>query len=156
LRGEPPHIRLVRPRTILYSIILVVVGAVMLYALWARFSIGLDVIKDRNPEFVRHADGAVLNGYSVKLLNHADRTRTLFLSVEGADFASVKVVGVKSAAQPIAIPVESDRVRALRVLLTEAKRNLKSSGLQKIEFHLTDPGTHESVEADSVFIGGEH
>jgi cytochrome c oxidase accessory protein FixG len=155
LRGEAPHIQLVRPRTILYSIILLLVGAVMLYALWARFSIGLDVIKDRNPEFVRHADGAVLNGYSVKLLNHADRTRTLLLSVEGADFASIKVVGVTNTAQPIAVPVDSDRVRALRVLLTQAKSHLKPSGSQRIEFRLADPGTHESVEADSVFISGE-
>ena len=131
------------------------VGSIMLYGLVSRFSIGIDALKDRNPEFVRHADGAVLNGYTVKLLNHADRTRTFLLTVKGAKFASVKVIGVPNTALPIAVPVEADRVRAVRVLLTVAKKDLKP-GHHEIEFHLTDPGTHEVVESESVFVSGEN
>ncbi len=155
IRGERSRFKFIRPRTILYAVVLVLVGAVMLYGLWARFSIGIDALKDRNPEFVRHSDGAVLNGYSVKLLNHADRTRTFLLTVTGAKFSSIKVIGIPNTTLPISIPVEPDRVRAVRVLLTVAKDDLKPGG-QEIEFHLTDPGTHESVESESVFVSGEN
>jgi cytochrome c oxidase accessory protein FixG len=155
IRGERSRFKFIRPRTILYAVVLILVGSVMLYGLWARFSIGIDALKDRNPEFVRHSDGAVLNGYSVKLLNHADRTRTFLLTVTGAKFSSIKVIGIPNTALPISIPVEPDRVRAVRVLLTVAKDDLKPGG-QEIEFHLTDPGTHESVESESVFVSGEN
>ncbi|MGZ5934710.1 MAG: cytochrome c oxidase accessory protein CcoG [Rhizomicrobium sp.] len=155
IRGERSRFKFIRPRTILYTVVLILVGSVMLYGLWARFSIGIDALKDRNPEFVRHSDGAVLNGYSVKLLNHADRTRTFLLTVTGAKFSSIKVIGIPNTTLPISIPVEPDRVRAVRVLLTVAKDDLKPGG-QEIEFHLTDPGTHETVESESVFVSGEN
>ncbi len=153
LKGEASGFRFVRPRTILYAVVLAIVGAVMLYGLWARFTIGLDVLKDRNPEFVRQSDGAVLNGYSVKLLNHADRARTFLLTVTGGELAAIHVIGVQSTTGPISLSVESDRVRALRVLLTVSKTKLKP-GNQQIKFQLTDPGTHESVETRSVFVSG--
>jgi len=155
VKGEKSHFQFIRPRTILYSVVMVLVGSVMLYGLFARFSIGIDALKDRNPQFVRHADGAVLNGYSVKLLNHADRTRTFLLSVTGAKLSSIKVIGVADEVMPVPVQVEPDRVRAVRVLLTVAKKDLKSGG-QPVEFHLTDPGTHETVVSQSVFVSGEN
>jgi len=155
LKGEKSGFKFVRPRTVLYAVVLALVSAVMLYGLLERFSIGIDALKDRNPQFVRHADGDVLNGYSVKLLNHADRTRTFLMTVTGAKFSSVKVIGVTNATMPIAIPVEPDRVRAVRVLLTVAKKDLQPGG-QPVEFHLTDPGTHETVQSESVFVSGEN
>jgi polyferredoxin len=155
VKGEKSHFQFIRPRTILYSVVMVLVGSVMLYGLFARFSIGIDALKDRNPQFVRHADGAVLNGYSVKLLNHADRTRTFLLSVTGAKFSTIKVIGVPDGSMPIPVQVEPDRVRAVRVLLTVAKKDFRPGG-QPVEFHLTDPGTHESVDSESVFVSGEN
>jgi len=155
LRGEPSHFRFIRPRTILYSAILLLVGAIMLYTLWARFSIGIDVLKDRNPEFVLQSNGAVLNGYSVKVLNHADRARTFLLTVSGGKFAAIRVIGVPNTVGPVPIQVEPDRVRALRVLLTTAKTDLKPRN-QEIEFQILDPGTHESVETESVFTSGKN
>jgi hypothetical protein len=106
-------------------------------------------------QFVRHADGDVLNGYSVKLLNHADRSRTFLLSVTGAKLSSIKVIGVADEVMPVPVQVEPDRVRAVRVLLTVAKKDLKSGG-QPVEFHLTDPGTHETVVSQTVFVSGEN
>jgi cytochrome c oxidase accessory protein FixG len=155
LAGEPSGFRFVRPRTILYAVVMALVGAAMLYGLWTRFSIGIDVLKDRNPEFVRHSDGSILNGYSVKLLNHADRTRTFLLTVTGGQFASVRIIGVPSSSLPIPVSVEPDRVRALRVLLIIAKSDLKP-GNQEIEFRVTDPGTHETVETETVFVSGDY
>lgn len=155
LNGQTSRFRFIRPRTVLYAVVLVFVGAVMLYSLWARFTIGIDVLKDRNPEFVQQSDGTVLNGYSLKLLNHADRARTFHLRISGGKFASIKVIGVPSSVGPISLLVEPDRVRTLRVLLTESKSDLQL-GNQKIEFHLTDAGTHESVEAESVFVSGKN
>jgi polyferredoxin len=153
VKSEAARFKFIRPRTVLYGVILVLVGAVMLYSLWSRFSIGIDIVKDRNPAFVQLSSGDVLNGYSVRLLNHADRPRTFLLTVTGTKRATVHVIGVAQDTQPFHILVEPDRVRALRVLVTMAAADLKRGG-SEIEFRLSDPGTHESVEADSVFVSG--
>lgn len=48
-----------------------------------RPTLGMDIIRDRNPNFVRLSDGSVRNGYTVKLMNHAPVARTFQLEVSG-------------------------------------------------------------------------
>ena len=57
-------IRIVRPRTVLYAVVIALVGAVMAYTLATRRNDAISVIHDRNPMFVRLSDGAVRNGYA--------------------------------------------------------------------------------------------
>src|SRR5579863_8354107 len=49
LAGKPPIYRFVRPRTIVYSAMIVGVGAIMLYALLTRSLLDVNVLHDRNP-----------------------------------------------------------------------------------------------------------
>ena len=68
-QGLPAVYNLVRSRTVLYAVIIVLVGAVMTYTLATRRNDGVSVIHDRNPMFVRLSDGALRNGYAIRILN---------------------------------------------------------------------------------------
>jgi polyferredoxin len=61
--------RILRPRTIYYTIILSLVGGVILYNLTFKSLLNLSVIPDRNPMFVTLSDGSIRNGYNLKINN---------------------------------------------------------------------------------------
>ena len=49
IAGKPPIYRIVRPRTVVYAVMIAVVGAIMLYALLTRSLLDVNVLHDRNP-----------------------------------------------------------------------------------------------------------
>jgi cytochrome c oxidase accessory protein FixG len=154
-RGEISRFRFVRPRTIAYAVVLSLVSLIMLGALVTRSTIDLDVIRDRNPNFVTLADGSVRNAYTLKLMNRADRPRDFYLTLDGVDDRKVNVIGLGFVTLPVKLFVEADKVRAVRVLVTVPRRELQR-GSQDIEFTLRDAKTGEDRKADAVFVSGEN
>jgi cytochrome c oxidase accessory protein FixG len=118
-QGLKPIHKIVRTRTLLYAVIIAVVGALMSYTLATRHSDGVNVIHDRNPLFVRLSDGAVRNGYAVHILNKTLETQSFILKVSGLVDADVEVIGggVRSGGAPV-IEVGPDQTREVRVLVT--------------------------------------
>ncbi|MCP5410623.1 MAG: cytochrome c oxidase accessory protein CcoG [Alphaproteobacteria bacterium] len=154
LVGKKPRFRFVRPRTILYAAVLGIVGAIMVYAFATRKSVEMDVLRDRNPNYVTLADGAVRNGYTIKLLNQANMPRDFQLSVGGLKTREVKVIGLESDAMPAVLHVDADKVRTVRVLVTVDKADLGTGGSRDINFTVTEPVHQESRQIESVFITG--
>jgi len=153
LNGEQPRFRFIRPRTILYAAILIVAAAIMVFGLSTRRTIDLDVLRDRNPNFVSLADGAVRNGYMLKLMNRSNATRDFYLAVSGPHTSRVNIIGLGDVALPAKLTVEADKVRAVRVLVTVALRDLHG-GSQPIAFALSDAAKHETRTVDTVFVSG--
>ncbi|HEY0105566.1 MAG TPA: cytochrome c oxidase accessory protein CcoG [Rhizomicrobium sp.] len=151
--GRGARFRFVRPRTVLYGAVLAVVAATMLVSFLTRHSLGLDVIRDRNPDFVTLSDGAVRNGYTLKLMNHADMARDFYLSLDAIKPVKVNVIGVGVVALPIRLAVEADKVRAVRILVTVARKDL-AGGSQDIGFALREARTGERRVAGAVFVSG--
>jgi len=152
-RGEATGFRFVRPRTIIYTAVLGIVSAVMLAGLATRSTIDLDIIRDRNPNFVTLADGSVRNAYTLKLMNRADQPRDFYLTLEGIGAAKVNVIGLGVVSLPVKLSVEADKVRAVRVLVTVPPQALRP-GSQEVQFTLRDAKTGESREAGAVFVAG--
>ncbi|MBS0469879.1 MAG: cytochrome c oxidase accessory protein CcoG [Proteobacteria bacterium] len=150
---EPARFHFVRARTVLYSSVLAVVAVVMLFGLATRSTIGLDVLRDRNPNFVTLADGSVRNGYVLKLMNRSIATRSFDLSIDDLKAKSVNVIGIGVVRLPVRLAVDADKVRAVRILVTVAKPDLGSAS-RDIEFVLTDPKTGERIESEAVFVSG--
>jgi len=73
---------LIRPRTIIYFTAWVGVGLAMLFTLTHRTQLDVNVVPDRNPLFVTLSDGAIRNGYTIKILNKRQEPRTFKLSVD--------------------------------------------------------------------------
>jgi cytochrome c oxidase accessory protein FixG len=151
VKGEKPKFRIFRPRLILYAGSLLAVGAVMLFGLSTRATIELNVLRDRNPTFVRLSDGSIRNAYTVKIINRANAPRDLSLSISGPATFEVKVIGGEQGRMPIAVAVPGDKLRALRVLITIPAKGLTSAS-EPIVFRVGDPKTTETSEIGSVFL----
>ena len=153
VRNEPSRFRFVRPRTLLYAALLTIISAIMIYSLATRATLGLDVLRDRNPTFVRLADGSVRNGYTLKLMNHAAVARKLVLSVEDVHHPRLNAIGLPLG-EAVAVSVDADKVYSLRVLVTLAPKDIKERSMD-MEFVLTDPKTGETHKVETVFLSGD-
>jgi len=153
LGGALARFRFIRPRTILYAAVMLIVAGVMVFGLSTRRTIDLDILRDRNPDFVTLSDGAVRNAYTLKLMNRSDRTRGFSLSLSGIQIRAFNVIGVGEVALPLRLSVPADKVRTVRVLITVAP-SIVHPGSRKIVFTLGSADGKERREAGSVFVGG--
>lgn len=141
-------IKIIRPRTIYYSIILFAVGATMLYALLTRTPLELHVLHDRNPLFVQLSSGEIRNGYTIKILNKTHEHRTFTLDIEGLDKAVLDVKGAKNtSADNIYVPADS--VGHYHVFV---RADVEPSIPRNIQFILKDKDANSRDEYESVFI----
>ena len=152
LKGETPRFRFARPRTLLYAGVLALVGGIMLFSFTTRRTVDLDVLRDRNPDFVTLADGAVRNGYTLKLMNRTGAERRLELTLSGLQAREVKIIGLGAVTLPVSLAINPDKVRTLRVLITVARPH---PGPQPIIFSLGDPLRRETRIVSTVFVAGE-
>jgi cytochrome c oxidase accessory protein FixG len=113
--GSSAPLRLIRPRTLLYAGLIVLVGAIMLAALGHRSTLEINVLHDRNPAFVLLSDGGIRNGYTVKILNKLHQPRAFTLEARGLAGARLAIIGIDAGAS---IAVATDALRELRVLVT--------------------------------------
>jgi cytochrome c oxidase accessory protein FixG len=149
-RGAQARYRFARPRTILYGGILLLVSAIMLVTLTFRHTLDLDVMRDRNPDYVQLADGGVRNGYTLKLMNRSRDSRTLQLGVSGIKARQVKLIGDGEINPSVSLRVDADKVRTVRILVTVAPADLSTS--HSLTFSLADGD--EKREVETVFVPG--
>ena len=147
---KPASIRVVRPRTLVYVAVMLIVGAVMLTTLATRASVGVSVIHDRNPMFVRLSDGAIRNAYTMRILNKVTEPRSFAFAVTGIA-ASVDIVGIPTPLDgDHAIEVGPDQTREVRVLVTDHERPNQDSS--PITFTVIDRSTGEAAHASDHFF----
>jgi cytochrome c oxidase accessory protein FixG len=117
MKGETPRFKLIRPRTVIYAAILVVVASVMLTMLSTRANLEVSVQPERAPLFVRLSDGGIQNAYTLKILNK-DRSKQVFmLTAAGVEGLRLSVVGLQPNGEDFALPVEGDSVGTFRVFV---------------------------------------
>ncbi|MBB3773131.1 cytochrome c oxidase accessory protein FixG [Angulomicrobium tetraedrale] len=154
LKGLPPVHKFVRPRTVLYVALILVIGGIMVATLATRGSEGVAVIHDRNPLFVQLSDGSIRNAYTVRLVNKQPLPRRFAIAVEGVPEAQVEVAGAVSTVEdgrPV-VEVGPDQTYELRVLVsTHAK--LPASASLPVTFHITDVAGGETSAAPDHFKG---
>ena len=108
-----------RPRVLVYAGAWCLAGLALVAALLSRERLDLNVIHDRNPQYVLESDGSVRNGYEIKLLNMIPEPRVITLSIEGLSGATLKAAGHVSAdGRTLAIDAEPDRVTAVKLFVT--------------------------------------
>ena len=152
MEGEEPIFKLVRMRTVLYAALIVMAGGLMLYQLATRESEGISSIHDRNPMSVRLSDGAVRNGYTIRIINKQLRKRDFILSFNGLPASLIDFVGVPPREDgQLLIDVGPDQTREIRVLVTDYGDTPPPS--TPIVFRLTDVATGEQAEAYDHFFG---
>jgi cytochrome c oxidase accessory protein FixG len=150
--GKPPVYRFVRARTLIYTGIIALAGAAMLYALATRSHIEITVLHDRNPLFVTLSDGSIRNAHTVHLLNKRHDISQIELEVQGLPGAGIHVVGQDTAipGMPL-IPVGPDQGREVRVLVT-VPPDARVERSTPLTFRATDTATGETAVAADHFI----
>jgi len=151
--GKPASYRFIRTRTFLYAAVIAIVGGVMAYALATRRAEAVNVIHDRNPQFVRLSDGAIRNGYSVHILNKTLETQKYVLKVTGVADADVEAIGGEKGpnGEPV-IEVGPDQTRQVRVLVTTHQR-LGPEASISLTFTVTGDKAGTSASAADHFLG---
>jgi cytochrome c oxidase accessory protein FixG len=151
-QGLATRYRLLRPRTILYAVLLVLLGLVMLYVLATRRDLDISVLHDRSPMFVELSDGALRNGYTVHALNKQHAPRRLILTAEGLPGAVLTVVGDEQGGTVLDVP--ADDLRSFRVYVREPAGAITSPSTP-FRFVLTDATTGQKVRYKTMFRGPE-
>ncbi|NJA89104.1 cytochrome c oxidase accessory protein CcoG [Rhodocyclus tenuis] len=104
---------LLRPRTLLYSVILLAILGVTVWSLATRIPLKVDVLRDRSSLARESEDGRIENVYTLQIMNTDEAPHTYALGVEGIDGIDVvgeHVVNVPAASSqtvPVVVRVEA-------------------------------------------------
>ena len=143
LEGGKTHI--LRPRIIVYSVLLISLLLGVVYSIETRSLVTLDVIRDRNALYRENVEGEISNSYTIKILN-MDVVRHSFVfstkGLKGAEVSIKKAINVGAGEvyeMPLLVTVDPDDIKNPMndiIFLLEA---LDDSGLE--------------TQTDSRFIG---
>ena len=137
--GKTAPVRLVRPRTILYSALIALVGGLMLTALLNRSTLDVAVLADRNPQFVSLSDGSIRNAFTLKLLNKRQEARTFVVSLSGLAGARLSIGGFEGQEQPrITVPADGGSEMRAFVRMSPADLEHLVPGPQSYEIVVRD------------------
>jgi cytochrome c oxidase accessory protein FixG len=150
--GKPVRARLIRPRTLIYLALLLIVGSVMLFFLSTRAQLEVTVQPDRAPLFVQLRDGGIQNAYTLKILNKERTQQTYAVAVDGLPEAQLSVIGYEAGSGGYALPVAGDDVGTFRVLLRAAANATRENPLH-VEFVVRNRTSGETNEHETVFNG---
>ena len=130
--------RMVRPRVLIYTSILLVVTIAAAFTLVERKPVKVDVVRDRG--LMSRADSEeVQNVYRLQLMNTQEKATRFTISVSGLEGAELKI-----EPQPILVGAASAKWVPVRV---EASREHLKQGSNRIEFNIeaTPEGGGEGI-----------
>ena len=141
--GQPS--RILRPRIIIYMVILALFTSLFIFQISQRTSIGLDIIRDRN-QLYRETSGLIENIYTLKLINKAEQDRTFDIKADGIEDLILLV-------DKTTILVEAGTVYDLPVRLSAKEENLGGRSTE-IRFTLSVAGDDDlSITEVGKFLG---
>lgn len=150
---KPVWKHILRPRTILYTVLWAAVGFGLVFALFIRSDIDMTVAPVRNPTYVMQSDGAIRNIYDLRLRNKHGETREFRVSVSGDADLTVTLQGGDNTAGDT-IEVNADEMRIVRAYVeAPAGSEAANSERKEFSFWVEDVASSERVSVDSVFNG---
>ncbi len=152
LAGRHAKYEFIRPRTIYYGAALTIVAGAMMWGLLTRSPVVFDVLRDRNPTFVRLHDGSIRDGYTLKVANRTFDRQVFTVTVDGLSGYSLKTPGFPSSATALTLIVPADQVGSLRVLLSAPAAAVSGTAMP-VTFRIRSATV--SAAKLSVFLAGE-
>ena len=144
LHGQPD--RIVRPRTLVYTLVLTAVVALFASLLVVRQPVILDVIRDRNTLYRDIGSAGIENNYTLRIINKHNRSHEYELAVRGLEGIEIRT--------PTRVQIDPESVYTLPTSVT-VPHELAAGG-NVIEFYLEavdDPTIR--VTEESRFRGPE-
>jgi polyferredoxin len=108
-----------RPRVVFYGVVWASIGVAMLVHLALRERLELNVVHDRNPQFVLESDGSIRNGYTLRVLNMVPQPRKVTVSLSGLEGATMRIPELsKTDGRTFTIDAEPDAATTIKVFVT--------------------------------------
>jgi cytochrome c oxidase accessory protein FixG len=140
----PPLYR--RPRVLVYSSIMAIAFAGILYGFVAMAPMTMNVLHERSPLFVQLSDGRIQNRYTVKMVNKTDATIEVKVNVSGIEGA--EVLGDQEI-----VRLAAGQVTSLNLFVKASKRQLTRENTPLIIKVVNIHDTSMNMEYQSSFIG---
>lgn len=140
--------RLLRPRVIIYTTILLALTVGMIVSLYFKPDFRLDVLRDRAVMSRYTDEGMIENVYNLKLENDTEAVHDYALKVNGLEGLVVHFADENNQDFKGLRPFETRNV----VIELELPDGVTNAGSHKIFFEMTDLQTSETVKEKSVFI----
>lgn len=116
--------KIFRPRVLMYLAVFSAMGIGLLVTLMSRDRLELNVLHDRNPQFVVLSDGSIRNGYTVKVLNMVPVKREMELSLDGLEGATmVMEPGDQAEGRVLKLSIEPDVAQPFRIFIKQGKQD---------------------------------
>ncbi len=143
-----------RLRTFVYMAAWSLVGLALLYGLLTRERLQLNVLHDRNPQYVTLSDGSIRNGFTVKLLNMVPEPRTLVVALEGLPGASMTAVGDKAEGTELTVEAEPDALKSVKIYVRQPRDMVRAGGVA-FRFLVRDAAGGETAAYTATFNAPE-
>jgi cytochrome c oxidase accessory protein FixG len=155
--GKKSVYRLIRPRTVLYAVLIVIVSSIMLYFLTHRALLDVSVRPDRNPLYVTLSDGRIQNGYTINIVNKRREEGHFRIDALNMD-GKAEVIGIGGMSgsernEPI-LTVEPDETRQIRIIVRLPRNMIKGDSIP-LTFEVRDMNTDDFVDLKTKFQGPE-
>ena len=151
-RNEKVKFELVRPRTIIYVVILAGLLSVMGYGLLTRATTEVNILHERSPLYVQVSSGGYRNGYTYKILNMVRQKRQFTLRAEGIGGIQLDVVGENTKDGIATLTADGDTVQTFRVYVTAPDESIKGHATS-FDFVLEDVAGGKPVKSTATFMG---
>jgi len=144
VQGRPTHI--IRPRIIVYALILSGIMGLFAYSFSTRVALGLDVIRDRNQLYRETNEGQIENVYTLKILNMDAADHSFQLKASG-----IPGLEIHMDLKKIAVPAGGVLELPVRLRVDEGALETRSS---KVHFQLVASDSPElAAEEEARFLG---
>jgi polyferredoxin len=148
--GKPVWKHILRPRTILYTSLWALVGLGLLFALFIRSPIDIDVSPVRNPTYVMLSDGTIRNAYDLRLRNKHHEPRDFALSFTADAPLRLRIEGTEG----FAVTVPADQTADVRLYLEAAPGTPAATAPHTdLRLWITDETTGDRASAATHFNG---
>ncbi|MBY5410842.1 cytochrome c oxidase accessory protein CcoG [Rhizobium leguminosarum] len=132
-----------RPRIVFYAVVLALIGVAMAVHLAFRERLELNVVHDRNPQYVLESDGSIRNGYTLRVLNMVPAPRDVTITLVGLEGATMRIPELgKQDRRSFTVHAEPDAATTLKVFVTR-----KPEGAEISEFLFVTEDTGHSDRA---------
>lgn len=138
--------KIVRPKLIGYAVVLLVMTSLLVFDIYSRVPLEIDIIKDRNSLYRETNQGLIENVYTLKLLNKSQQDRTFKVSISGLE--SGNYVGVSE------VQVRGGEVYTLPISVTSDPYALTEE-ITEFKFHVQtqdENGEIIKIEETTKFI----
>lgn len=153
--GLPPRPiwqHILRPRTIVYTLLWSAIGVGLVYALFIRSPIELTVSPVRNPTYVVQSDGAIRNIYDVRLRNKSLSEAEFRLSLTADTVLRIDLEG--NADRDVIVTVPADTSLTQRVYVTaRASDPAATAHDTALRFWVEDASTGDRASQATTFNG---